>query len=295
MHDQLVDQLRYLISSGQYRVGERLPSTRALGDQLGVSFHTVRKAYQTLEQAGLLAVQQGSGFTVLAPRPLAKDARMEQGATVMQGALRSLVGLGLTPVEIDLLYQEQAETLQDQTYELKLIATAPYLELARLCAAPLHQALQRPVDAVSLDQLDAHQDADYVFAPLADVRRAMQQVPRADVLGLQVQLVSPGLERIARMLDHETLGMFTHDAASLAPLTQAVRSLTGFPGQVLGLSFDHRGSLETVFRQIDVALYTPSCARHVRPHLRADLAHAELSVTLSDSTRTMIRQRVPDR
>ena len=60
---QLINQLRYLIATGHYKVNDPLPSTRTLGDQLDISFHTVRKAYQTLEEEGLLSSKVGSGYT----------------------------------------------------------------------------------------------------------------------------------------------------------------------------------------------------------------------------------------
>lgn len=48
------DRIRLMIVTKQFQVGEVLPSTRVLGKQLNSSFHTVRKAYQSLEQEGLL-------------------------------------------------------------------------------------------------------------------------------------------------------------------------------------------------------------------------------------------------
>ena len=62
--EQLADQLRYRIAGGHYRTGDTLPSTRVLGAQIGVSFHSVRKAYQELEREGLLESRKGSGFVV---------------------------------------------------------------------------------------------------------------------------------------------------------------------------------------------------------------------------------------
>lgn len=41
-----------MIATKQFQVGEMLPSTRELGQQLEASFHTVRKAYHILEDEG---------------------------------------------------------------------------------------------------------------------------------------------------------------------------------------------------------------------------------------------------
>ena len=62
VYEQLVEKVRYLIASGQFQIDETLPSTRTLAKQVGVSFHTVRKAYQQLEDEGWLEVRIGSGY-----------------------------------------------------------------------------------------------------------------------------------------------------------------------------------------------------------------------------------------
>ena len=64
--DQLVEQLRFYIANGRYKVNEDLPATRKLAEQLGISFHTVRKAYQDLVEEGVLDARKGRGYRVTA-------------------------------------------------------------------------------------------------------------------------------------------------------------------------------------------------------------------------------------
>ena len=61
---QIARQVRLAIAAGRLAAGERLPSVRDLAADLGVNFHTVRKAYQHLESEGLLLVERGRGTTV---------------------------------------------------------------------------------------------------------------------------------------------------------------------------------------------------------------------------------------
>ena len=49
---QIRKRLVYLISSGKFERGERLPSVRELSVQLGVNYNTVNKVYQDLERDG---------------------------------------------------------------------------------------------------------------------------------------------------------------------------------------------------------------------------------------------------
>ncbi len=53
-YEQLAGLLRERISSGDLRVGDRLPSETALAKQAGVSRSTVREALRILEQGGLV-------------------------------------------------------------------------------------------------------------------------------------------------------------------------------------------------------------------------------------------------
>ncbi|SRR5581483_949382 len=54
-------QLEKLIVSGSYRPGQRMPSERELGQQLGVSKTVVREAIRSLAARGLVEVRPGSG------------------------------------------------------------------------------------------------------------------------------------------------------------------------------------------------------------------------------------------
>ncbi len=61
---QIVDQIRYGISSEYLLPGEQLPTVRDLAVQLELNPNTVRKAYSELEILGVLDTQQGTGTFV---------------------------------------------------------------------------------------------------------------------------------------------------------------------------------------------------------------------------------------
>jgi len=58
---QIIDQIRYGIASGSLKVGEQLPTVRALAVQLKVNLNTTSKAYRELEIQKVLETQQGTG------------------------------------------------------------------------------------------------------------------------------------------------------------------------------------------------------------------------------------------
>ena len=61
IYRQLIDQIRFGIASGQLKLGEQLPTVRALAVELKVNLNTVAKAYKELEIRNILTTQQGSG------------------------------------------------------------------------------------------------------------------------------------------------------------------------------------------------------------------------------------------
>ncbi len=58
--DDIIDQVRSQLRSGDLRPGQKLPSERDFAVQLGVSRNTVREAIRMLEIAGLVTLKKGA-------------------------------------------------------------------------------------------------------------------------------------------------------------------------------------------------------------------------------------------
>ena len=65
LYRQIAEQLRALITAGEWAVGSRLPAERDLAKQLGVSRPSVREALIAMEVEGWVEVRTGSGVYVL--------------------------------------------------------------------------------------------------------------------------------------------------------------------------------------------------------------------------------------
>ena len=64
--EEIVNQIKQLISSGELKPGDRIPSERDLATMLGVSRPSVREAIMVLEAMGFLDSRQGGGTFVKA-------------------------------------------------------------------------------------------------------------------------------------------------------------------------------------------------------------------------------------
>ena len=130
---QLAGELREAIRAGRLRTGVRLPASRALSAQLGVSRGVVTDAYEQLTAEGWLAARRGAG-TVVAAGPAAQ-------APAPEAPRRTAVRFDFTPTTPDVsLFPRRAWARAIA----RVAASAPDAELdygSGLGSAPLREAL----------------------------------------------------------------------------------------------------------------------------------------------------------
>jgi len=104
LYQEIADRLERLILSGELRVGDALPSERALMERFGVGRPAVREALLALERAGLIAVSGGERARVIRPSPAGLVAGLdaavrhwlaEPGGVRHLQAARKLLEMGL--------------------------------------------------------------------------------------------------------------------------------------------------------------------------------------------------------
>ena len=76
---QIVEQITYMIETGQLDDGDQLPSSRMLADNLHVNRNTVARAYKELEAEGLVTTRRRAG-TVVAPHAQPLDVALHRSA-----------------------------------------------------------------------------------------------------------------------------------------------------------------------------------------------------------------------
>ena len=88
IYQQIADSFRTDILEGKLSQGEYLPSIRGLAKELKISVITTLKAYEMLEQEGLVTAVQGKGYYVNA-----QDTQMlmEQHRRKVEDALLSAI------------------------------------------------------------------------------------------------------------------------------------------------------------------------------------------------------------
>jgi GntR family transcriptional regulator len=107
---QIVNQVRYLVTSGRLVEGEELPPIRVLAEQLLVNPNTVARAYRELELAGLVEKRRTAGTYVSgAGSRLARRERMRIVAERIDALLAEARQMAIPIDEIvNLIHQRDA-------------------------------------------------------------------------------------------------------------------------------------------------------------------------------------------
>lgn len=87
--DQIRDQIRGLIVTGQLAANDRLPSVRQLAKDLSVAPGTVAKAYKALEAEGFLIARTGAGTRVSSNATITTRPVLNAAQDLAETAVRS--------------------------------------------------------------------------------------------------------------------------------------------------------------------------------------------------------------
>ena len=181
-HVQLEEQVKVALALGKLRPGDLLPSIRNVEDELGVGRMLVRKAYQQLQDAGLVRIIHGKG-AVVTGQARANGRVTEKAETLIQRVLAELRNEGLDPVTFARILHQRL--LEDDARAPRILCIDSSEVLARELGDQIQQALGVHVRAMSVTKLrrsrssvtaDTQVLVDYYY--LADVRRILNNRTR---------------------------------------------------------------------------------------------------------------------
>ena len=114
IYEQIVDAIAKEIMDGALSAGSNLPSVRALANTLRISSLTVKKAYDVLENRGLITTIHGKGsFVSMHNDGLIKESLEHDAEEKINDGLNRLVKLGYTKQQCDQLLHLLLEDLYD--------------------------------------------------------------------------------------------------------------------------------------------------------------------------------------
>lgn len=111
IYQQLKNQIKEAILTGEIQDGELLPSIRNLANETRVSVLTTRRAYDELEEEGFIKTVHGKGtFAISNNLELLKEARLRQVEEKLLEAYQIGKAIGVTKEDMqtmmNILYDE---------------------------------------------------------------------------------------------------------------------------------------------------------------------------------------------
>ena len=103
---QICETLCAHIAAGEFAPGQRLMSVREVAVAAGVNPNTVQRAFEQLEQQGVLYSERGAGWFVGDDPKAATDLRQNMAEEKISLFFGEMAGLGLTPEDIKKLVKE---------------------------------------------------------------------------------------------------------------------------------------------------------------------------------------------
>ena len=124
LYETCATALNREIEAGALRPGQRLPSERSLGDALGFTRLTVRRALQVLAERGLLEPDERRGWQV-------RSGQVSDSLSTLMGFTQMARMRGLV-ASSRILSLEYRDATLDESEALRVAPGAPMLDLSRL-------------------------------------------------------------------------------------------------------------------------------------------------------------------
>lgn len=284
----IADRIRLMIATKQFQVGEMLPSTRQLGQQLESSFHTVRKAYHILAEEGLIRGERGKGFIVERQNTnLDKADRLEVGAEKIRKLLEELIGYGLDESELDELFQEQLSFMDWPDRIESCASIGETDELGKMIADAIQREVGVRSRVLNANQYNKTVNYDALFVPIQLVNKFREYAEKGRLLPIVYSINPDTLLSVVDRAAIETIGLVTSDDQTIPKIIDELKVSIKFGGSfVAGATYGK--SLPLFVREADLILYTAQSAKLVEqkiPERRRIKLEYQISPKSADTIR----------
>ncbi len=101
IYEQITQQIKNAVLTGELRAGDALPSIRMLAKELRISVITTKRAYEELESDGFIETVPGKGsFVANRSAGLLREDALRQMEDALERAVEIAARSGITPDEV---------------------------------------------------------------------------------------------------------------------------------------------------------------------------------------------------
>ncbi len=302
---QLVDQIRYRIAMDQMQAGQLLPTVRDVANQIGVSIHTVARAYEVLQDQGLITMRQGQRAKVMPlkehspssiPFPMHSNHLEHKLREIWEEAQQSNISATTFKATVNRLISGE------ESWEPKLVFIECNRPESTQCAAQITRELTAVATPVLLEDLLANPEGtlEQIGRPMAAVTTffhinqvktalATQSIP---TLGVVLALQPGLLIQIATLASPANrIAVVCRDPESTTTLVSLVKEV-GFADHQLAVMLSDNPNLPDLLNCVDGAVVSPAALEITQKYLPKGRPAIGLTTQISTGSVSLLAQEL---
>ena len=305
VHVQLVEQIRFLIVTGELKPGARLPAARGLAAYLRINRNTVLRAYNQLARKGLILSRRGRGSSVVEGCQVLKGSSIVDLGHLIDDVIERAAELGVSPQDFAAMAYARARHRPEVKAKRRLVVVECETSIATALAQGLEREVGSRTRAVLLEDLrrptpEARADvveADLVattFFHIQEVRRLVEPLGKKAV----ALVVKPHLEQLVRVAAIPPGTSVALVCVNQSRVEEMERSLEEAGIRQLAFTCipaDDPRAIAVEMPDASVVVASSLVSEVVRPHIRAGqefivLDYGSLDAAAVEMVRTMLTE-----
>jgi GntR family transcriptional regulator len=305
---QLADQLKYLIGTGGFGPGTRLPAARHLASNLQINRNTVLSAYALLAEEGYVSGHRGGGTVVVSARAtrVAEDHFNPELLALVDHLVERAATMGLTPDQMGALVASHARMTEPVVLRVSFVECNPHSlehyvsQIKREFDVTVVPVLLRDLGAAAEGGELATADCIIsTFFHLSEVRRTLQECGvKIELFAIAVRPHLSMLDQLERLPHGSTVGIaylgddeFALDR--LLRMTEAIEHVGLRHVQVKSLLL-HAAPEPAAFGGVDALVVRPDNIAGVRSAIPRGLRVIEFVNEMDGASREFLREVLND-
>ena len=214
IYQQLVDKIRVAVKRGALVPGQQLPTVQDMAQQLSVARGTIKRAYDELENQGVLEKVQGRG-TFICYQPADSGSRKERAMAAIDGLLDDLEEMGFSSTEINIFLELKQRERSEHLSTLKVAVVECNTENLSQLSEQLRTIKGIELFSYLLDSIREYpykldEDMDLVITTAEHAEFIESILPTPDKLArVALRLSTETLSGIVRLRPGEQVGIIS--------------------------------------------------------------------------------------
>jgi len=292
VHAQLKEQIKFLILNGELTPGTRLPTTRQLAGFLRINRNTVLKAYQELEQEGLIECRRGGGCEVVErPAAVARPVSARLLA-IIDDAIEQAGQLGVDPDDFATLAYARARQRRNVVVKRRLAFVECEAPITTAVAQAIEERLGTEVIPITLrdlrepteeveEQLRQVKVVATTFFHIQEVKRLLART-KQEVVALVIKPHLNKLIQIAQIPQGTSAALVCLSESCASDMRRSLEHAGIKALDTCLCGVDDRQKLAEVLPRVPVVIASDFVADEVRPLLQPDQELITLDFTALD-------------